>query len=486
MLNNKSSWFVFACFLLLIGLSTEVDAQSFTLTIERCRALALENNKGYKVANEKVAESDELRKMALSQFFPKVSANAVYLYNTKNLELINGDQQRRLNNMGTSLVDDVMADIPSVVSGSGIDAIRTLLNNRIGMPLNDIGREITEALDIDIHNVFVGGVTVYQPIYMGGKLRALYKAAASLADIAELQSDKAREDLIISVDEAYWRVISLQQKCRLAQQYSDLLDTLEYQVSLMVDAEVATVTDLAKVKVKHNEARMTLTKATGGLRLAKMMVYQLCGLSLDGEYAFEEPLALQKPLPVDKVNMTEVFARRNELRQLRLAANVSDAGVMAARSLLLPNLGVQASYLFSNPNVFNGVQHRFDGMFSIGAVLNIPIAHPSAIFSLRAAKHRRRQVQYQLEDAQEMISLQVKKLNYELEVANAKLSQAESGVALADESLRFAQESFAAGVISSSDLMQVQTAWMQANSDRLDAAIEARVVSLYLRQALGE
>lgn len=85
-----------------------------------------------------------------------------------------------------------------------------------------------------------------------------------------------------------------------------------------------------------------------------------------------------------------------------------------------------------------------------------------------------------------MISLQVKKLNYELEVANAKLSQAESGVALADESLRFAQESFVAGVISSSDLMQVQTAWMQANSDRLDAAIEARVVSLYFRQALGE
>ena len=104
---------------------------------------------------------------------------------------------------------------------------------------------------------------------------------------------------------------------------------------------------------------------------------------------------------------------------------------------------------------------------------------------MKAARHRRNQVQYELEEAKGMIELQVNKLNYELEVANRKLAQAQSNLENAEENLRLADESFEAGVISSSDLMAAQTAWLSAKSEVVDAEIETRMDYLYLQQALG-
>ena len=48
--------------------------------------------------------------------------------------------------------------------------------------------------------------------------------------------------------------------------------------------------------------------------------------------------------------------------------------------------------------------------------------------------------------------------------------------------LRMAQESFASGMISTSELMQAQTAWMAAATDLLDAETEAKVNETRLRQ----
>lgn len=48
----------------------------------------------------------------------------------------------------------------------------------------------------------------------------------------------------------------------------------------MIAEGVATKADGLSVKVKVNEAEMTLTKVNDGLSLSKMLLCQLCGLDL--------------------------------------------------------------------------------------------------------------------------------------------------------------------------------------------------------------
>lgn len=471
--------------LLLAGLHT-LCAQPRQLTLDSCRVLALQSNTHLKISSEKQSESEALRKMAASQFFPKATVNGAYFWNQKNIELLSDEQKERISTIGSQAVSDVSLDLPSWIPSSITTSITDLLENRVGKPIDEVGSHIVDATEFDLHNVWAGAATIYQPIYMGGKLRALYQAARAVDELNGLRYDKEQDDLMLSVDEAYWRLVSVRQKLALAQQYADLLDTLQRNVELMVEAEVATQVDLTKVRVKHNEARMSLTKAQSGLALSQMALEQLCGLDFNGDYEFAEPVELLSREALDNIDLDAVFANRSEMLQLQQAEKIAESGVRAARSMLLPNIMAQASYIVTNPNLFNGVQNEFGGMFTVGAVLNFPIAHPGAIYATRAAKHRRAQVQYQMQEAREMITLQVNKLNYELRVANAKLTEATSNMEEAEENLQLAQDSFAAGLISSSDLLMAQTAWQQAGTELLDARIEVQMDYLYLRQALGE
>lgn len=471
--------------LLLLAMCNILLAQPRRLTIDSCRALALKSNTNLKISVEKQAESEALRKMSSAQFFPKVTLNGAYFWNQKDIQLLSSDQEAYLSNLGSNAMGGLSLDFPEGMPPAMIPWVADLLGNKVGGMLNTTGNRVVDALSYDFQNVWVGAATIYQPIYMGGKLRALYEAARAADELNGLQHDKAQDDLLLSVDEAFWRLVSLRQKLALAQQYADLLDTLKRNVELMAEAEVATQVDLAKVRVKHNEAHMSLTKAQSGLALSTMALEQLCGLAFDGDYDFIEPLELTSRDALDSIDLAHVFANRSELQQLRQVERIAESGVRAARAMLLPNIMAQGSYMVSNPNLFNGVQNDFSGMFTVGAVVNFPIAHPGSIYAMRAAKHRRAQVQYQIQEAQEKIILQVNKLNYELRVANAKLTEASSNLEEAEENLRLVQDSFAAGLISSTDLLTAQTAWQQAGSELLDARIEVQMDYLYLRQAMG-
>ena len=249
---------------------------------------------------------------------------------------------------------------------------------------------------------------------------------------------------------------------------------------------MATKGDLTKVRVKLNEAQMSLTKASNGLVLAKMLLAQRCGMPLDSEFEVEDtptnPTNMTKPT----INMNSVWENRKEMKMLRISDSVAQNAVVIARSTLLPNVVVTGGYLVSNPNLFNGFQNEFAGTFTAGVAVNIPILHPGGFYALKAAKHKRQEVAYQMEEAKEMIELQVNKVKFELDLAYKKLAQAHSNLENAEENMKLADESFAAGMCSSSDLMAAQTAWLKAESEVIDAEIEIEMGKRYLKQAMGE
>ena len=482
--------------LFAVGGTTSADAQE-RLTLEECRSLAMQNSNSLKVANEKYAASEDLRKMALSQFFPKLSANGAFVWNEKSISLLSDEQKERINNMGTSaqdMVADAVIDYVHDATGFSNESLEADFRNRLhegrmGAELNGVGQEITSAMEFDLTQLYAGAATVSQPVYLGGKLIAAYKAAKLSRELAGLELDAEKEKLQQNVDEAYWRVVSVKHKQQLAQEYYNLLRQLSDDVQAMAEAEVATQGDVAKVRVKLNEARMNLTKSTTGLTLSKMALCQLCGLPLDKDIdVVDIEVTTDDGTPTvatDSLDIAGALDRRRELRMLRIGDSIAREGVRVAASALQPNIVITGSYGVSNPNMFNGYQKSWGGMFSVGVAANIPLVDAGACYAVKAAKHKRKEVGYQLADARERITLQINKLNFELQVARRKLAEAQAGGAYAEETLRMANESFKAGVIGTSDLMAAQTGWLSAKSEIIDAEIETRMDQLYLNQALG-
>lgn len=85
------------------------------------------------------------------------------------------------------------------------------------------------------------------------------------------------QNVIYAVDAAYWTVVSLNAKHRLAKSYVNLLDTLDRNVKLMLDQGVATRSDLLSVDVRLNEANVDLLKVETAFRSAEWRLPRYAG-----------------------------------------------------------------------------------------------------------------------------------------------------------------------------------------------------------------
>ena len=256
----------------------------------------------------------------------------------------------------------------------------------------------------------------------------------------------------------------------------------------MVEEGVATQADALSVRVKVNEAEMTLVQVEDGLSLSKMVLCQLCGLPLDTEIrlADEDMTDLTLPDTFTESNVNTALANREELKSLELASKIYRQKVNVARANYLPSIGLTANYLFTNPSLFNGFENKFRGTWAVGVVVKIPVFHwGENIYKVRAAKAEANIARYRLDDAREKIELQVTQSSYKVNEAAKKLTMAEKNMEKAEENLRYANLGFREGVIPTSNVLEAQTAWLSARSGKIDAQIDLKMSEVYLNKSMG-
>ena len=482
----------------LCVLPTYAGAQQ-VLTLDECRQMAVENNNSLKTAQQKIKVAGYDRNIALANYFPKITATGTYMYTSRDWKLIDDDKAAEIQNAGTTLQNDVTNKMMQIMSDKDVmtkymtDAafkklIDGLQTTDIATPINAIGQHITEALTLDMHNLCGAVVSVQQPVFMGGKIVASNQMAKYAEELAKSQYNAEHAQVLADIEQAYWQIVSIAAKKNLAENYADLLRQMGKDVDALVAEGFATPSDALTIKVKMNEAEMLYTKATNGLALAKMLLCKECGLPLDSEITLADETLDAIPVPQMSpvISDEEVYAARPEIKSLDLAKKIYDKKVAVVRADGLPTVAVMANYAVTNPNVFNGFQNKFGGFFSAGVLVNVPIFHGTeAIQKTRKAKAEAALTQYRLDDAKEMISLQVAQLRQQEGEALEKLTMAESNLENAEENLRVATAGWNEGMIASNVVLQAQTAWLQAHSEYIETGVELQMCSVNLAKAEG-
>lgn len=492
---KKTMWIIAAA---LCVLPTYAGAQQ-VLTLDECRQMAVENNNSLKTAQQKIKVAGYDRNIALANYFPKITATGTYMYTSRDWKLIDDDKAAEIQNAGTTLQNDVTNKMMQIMSDKDVmtkymtDAafkklIDGLQTTDIATPINAIGQHISDALTLDMHNLCGAVVSVQQPVFMGGKIVASNQMAKYAEELAQSQYDAEHAQVLADIEQAYWQIVSIAAKKNLAENYADLLRQMGKDVDALVAEGFATPSDALTIKVKMNEAEMLYTKATNGLALAKMLLCKECGLPLDSEITLADETLDAIPVPQMSpvISDEEVYAARPEIRSLDLAKKIYDKKVAVVRADGLPTVAVMANYAVTNPNVFNGFQNKFGGFFSAGVLVNVPIFHGTeAIQKTKKAKAEAALTQYRLDDAKEMISLQVAQLRQQEGEALEKLTMAESNLENAEENLRVATAGWNEGMIASNVVLQAQTAWLQAHSEYIETGVELQMCSVNLAKAEG-
>ncbi len=476
--------------LLFFGLSSGIQAQR-TLNLDSCRTLALSNNKELRMSKEKVNAAHYQQKAAFTNFLPKIDMMGTYMRTEKEISLLSDDQKSAISNIGTAVAPMGQKLQQILSSDPSLAPLLTPLQSVMGtLPgaLNQVGQGMVDALRTDTRNMFGGMVTLTQPIFMGGKIIAYNKITKFAEQLAESQHATELQDVILNTDQAYWQVISLVNKKKLAESFLDLVKKLDSDVSKMVAEGVATKADELSVKVKVNEAEMTLTKVENGLSLSKMVLCQLCGIPLDTPITLADENMENITLPDTYIegNVNTALSNREELKSLELASKIYRQKVNVTRSEFLPSVGLTATYLVTNPSLVNGFERKMRGMWGVGMMVKIPVFHwGEGIYKVKAAKAEANIAQYKLDDVKEKVELQVTQATYKVNEATKKLAMAEKNMAKADENLRYANLGFQEGVIPTSNVLEAQTAWLSAQSGKIDAQIDVKMSEIYLNKSMG-
>ena len=459
------------------------------LSLDSCRALAIANNKELLISGEKINAAHYQNKAAFTNYLPNFSATGAYMRNQKEFSLLNSDQKAALSGLGNS-ISGPLQQAAQVIGQLHPELAPALsqLGGAIVPALNEAGSSIVDAFRTDTRNVYAGVITLTQPLYMGGKIRAYNKITKYAEELARQQHNSGMQEVILSTDQAYWQVISLVNKKKLAESYLKLLQKLDSDVEKMIAEGVATKADGLSVRVKVNEAEMTLTKVEDGLSLSRMLLCQLCGIDLSTPVVLADEDIDDIPLmPVTTdFEVETAYANRPEIRSLELATKIYQQKINVTRSEHLPSLALMGNYMVTNPSVFNSFENKFKGMWNVGIMLQLPIWHwGEGLYKVKAAKAEARIAQYQLEDAKEKIELQVNQSAFKGNEAAKKLTMAKKNLEKADENLRYATLGFEEGVIAPSNVLEAHTAWLSAQSEKIDAQIDVKLTEIYLQKSLG-
>ena len=457
------------------------SAVQVSVSLEDCRRLAIESNKKLKMAEEQIRTAQAKRQEAFTKYLPGIDVMGVYMRNQKEINLLSEDAHLPVGTLGsdgnwTLRPDQVMTGAdgkPVSVNGQYVPKDYALLPK--------------EAMTVDDRNTAVLQVGLTQPIYMGGKIRAYHQIAGLSEKLAESGRQQELQNIIQETDEAYWQIVSLVNRRKLALKYVETLKKFEHDIGVMYETGVSTKADLLSVKVKLNQAEMTLLKVEDGLSLSRMALKQICGLPVDTVFMLEEEslnvLPAGQPL---EMRMEQVYGNRPEIGSLSLATDIYKKKEKIVRSAYLPTVAFMANYFAMAPSFFDGIDTKLDGMWSVGIGVKAPVFHWRASRkSVRSARAETSQMSLKLEEAKEKIELQVSQARFKVKEAERKMQMAQKNQEKADENLKYADLGFQEGTIPVSNVLEAQTAWLSAHADWIDSRIEMKLCEVYLQKAYG-
>lgn len=455
--------------LMLCGLMPFVQAQ--TLSLDSCVSLALKHNKQLEAAQWMVKKQVHTRKSLYAHFFPNFSAQVIDFYSTAEGQV----SMDIASPLAWGLADKLQGLAPQYIS----DNVKQNLANRWRDKLSVFNPDI----DYKARNTFYGGLSVEQPIYMGGKIRAAYRIGQAGERMARLGQALAREEVIVQVHDAYQLMVKAKELHVVAVKYDSLLLKLTGDVQKSVEQGMASRNEKLKVQVKKNEAELKLRQAENAIILARMNLCHLVGLPLITEVDVELPQE-EESVCMDREATTD---GRTEARLLDTQVELARQQVKLEQSARLPQLGVALQV-----GVLDGMEMLDQRLFrhkptaTAMVSLKIPIYHAGEVHhKVQAAKAELQRQRVEQQNLMEKMDLELQQQANLLEEAQLEYRLRQRHLEQCAENLRVSRKSYDVGLEPLSDLLTAQVLWQQAYADKAEAAYQLKSCLMKWRKAAG-
>ena len=141
------------------------------------------------------------------------------------------------------------------------------------------------------------GVTLVQPVFMGGRIVNGNKLANIGKQVSEYQLSLTEDQVEASVNQYYWQIVALKEKLRTLETLETQLKGIYKDVKAAVDAGLTIRNDLLRVELQQQDFMANRLKVENGLSVTKMLLCQLIGVDKsEFDIAFDDFPSAVSPL----------------------------------------------------------------------------------------------------------------------------------------------------------------------------------------------
>jgi len=341
----------------------------------------------------------------------------------------------------------------------------------------------------DVPDNYRTRLDVQWPIYTGGRLDALERAARIEATASSDEIATARADLRLEITRAYWALVTARESLRVVEQSVARIDAHVRDVRNQLASGLIPPNDVLTVEAQRSRQRMLAIQARTIADVAEAELARLVGAEPGTGI---EPAFREEVPPSVSATMSALVdtakRQRPERAMLEKRVNAASARGAAAAAGMKPSvaLGGGVDYARPNPRIFPR-EAAWKSSWDVGVNVNWPLFDGGRMRSETAeANATARALHERLADFDASLAVELRQRLSEVESSHAAIDAASDSVRSATEARRVLGERFAAGVATSTDLLDAQVVLLQAELDRTQAIANARLADARLSRALGQ
>lgn len=428
----------------LLGLGG-VMAQSnpATLPLDKAIQLALQNNKGIKLADSRTLAAEARTQETKDRSLPQAAASLAY---------------SRYSLTGPFSL------------GQGSD----------GKPLF--------GLPAGAFNATIGGVTVSKEVFGGFAEKSAHLSAELLAKASRLDAQRNRAELVYTVTDAYYNIVKLIKSATVIDQNIRQFNEREREAQNLQKEGVVTANEVLKIQLQRNNLQLSRLQVDKARQTALYNFGLLVGLPDDQAVTVDttltNPAATLETLPSF---LAKAVQARPEVEANVLRVQSADALYRNVKSGMYPHFGVSGGYNYINPTAtLIPEANSFVSAWNVGAGLSYNIG---SLYNMKGklntAKIAIDQASLQGQQQTDQIRSEVVTAYNNYQLALEQQTVIRTAVTQAQENYRLAESRFRNGLVGSTDLLEADSFLVQAQLNVINATVDAQLAYQRLLKATG-
>src|SRR5579859_7129268 len=332
-------------------------------------------------------------------------------------------------------------------------------------------------------NNFQSQLNLDQVIYDANQLRNATRSAHLMESVSGEDGRRTQQDVIAGVVRAYYAVVLSGETLAAAKEAMRSAEADLKRAEAVRAAGMSTDVDVLSIRVHLAAVTEQQISRTADLDVARAALNDVLGQPFETAYTLTTALA---PADVGDTALEQyerqAIEQRPEAREAKLATSLAETQAAAARSSLLPQVGLHAA-IEQDRQQFAG---RSGGNWLASVSLRWNLFNGFGDKArIDETKHLLRRSEAEADRAGSAIRLEVRRAWADLRAASQRIEVARAAVAEAQESLRITQNRYTAGLNNVTDLLRNETALLEAKTRYLAAVNDQRVAAAMLEKAAG-